>query len=532
MKIVMAAAENGAIPGGKVGGIGDVIRDLPGALAEAGYQVDVVTPGYGTFSKQNGAKYVGDLCVTFRGQQEPISMFSVPGNSPREGVKLWALEHPLFAASGEGNVYYDDPDHSPFSTDASRFALFSVGVAQALVDGTFADEEFPSVDVLHLHDWHAALISVLRAFHPAYEALKSIHTVYTIHNLALQGVRPLSDNHSSLQAWFPGLQYDHHKIRDPRAFHCINPMRAAINLADQIHTVSPTYACEIQRASNLEQGFFGGEGLEDDLRRASIENRLHGILNGCEYPGQDVPHLSIPELLVECEDILLRWVGEKPEVESAHLIASRRIAQLINKMLTVTETRAQYAPLVVTSVGRVTSQKVLLLQQVMEDNATALDHLLLALGERGIFIMLGSGDVELEAFFTKTASQHSNFVFLKGYSEELAQILYQNGGLFLMPSSFEPCGISQMLAMRAGQPCLVHSVGGLKDTVQDRKNGFGFTGRSLQEQAGNLLQAFDLVLRTKQERPNDWNNLASAASAARFTWSGAAHEMSELLYEH
>jgi len=523
MKILMVAAENDAIPGGKVGGIGDVVRDIPPALAAAGHQVDVVTPGYGAFSQLSGAEHVGKLQVVFSGRQQSVGIFKVPAGKPRENVTLWVFEHPLFAAGGAGKIYCDDPGDRPFATDASKFALFSVAVAQAVIDATFA-----AVDILHLHDWHAALVSVLRAFDPTYKALKSIHTVYTIHNLALQGVRPLADDESSLHAWFPELDYDVEQLNDPRAPHCINPMRAGINLSDKVHAVSPTYAREIQRASNPEQGYFGGEGLHGDLQRAAEEGRLHGILNGCEYPEQTKLPLSISELLLLCENEILKWIGDKPIVESAHLIASRRLAHFTS---TVNSTaKIQNELFIATSVGRITDQKVLLLRQIMPDGETALDHLLNVLGDTGVFILLGSGDAELEQFLTRVGSRRQNFIFLKGYSEALSQHLYTSGDLFLMPSSCEPCGISQMLAMRAGQPCLVHSVGGLSDTVRNGKDGFAFAGNSLQEQAENMISCFNLAFQTKREEIETWQRISAAAAAARFLWSDVADETVRLLY--
>lgn len=130
MKILMAAAENDAIPGGKVGGIGDVVRDIPLALAAAGHQVDVVIPAYGAFSRVPGAERAGVLRVMFLGRPETVEIFEVPAKTHSDQVTLWALEHPLFAVGGAGQIYCDDAGERPFATDASKFALFSVAVAQ------------------------------------------------------------------------------------------------------------------------------------------------------------------------------------------------------------------------------------------------------------------------------------------------------------------------------------------------------------------------------------------------------------------
>lgn len=527
MKILMAAAENDAMPGGKVGGIGDVVRDIPRALADIGHQVDVVMPGYGSFSLLPGAQYICSLEVMFGGQAQAINMFKVsldnlsdcPSNKSSVKVTQWVIEHPMFAIGGKGKIYCDDPDNRPFASDATKFALFSAAVAKAIISDVFG-----KIDVLHLHDWHTAMVSVLRAYDPEYQALKSIKTVYTIHNLALQGIRPIDGDESSLKAWFPYLSFDHNKINDPRYHHCVNPMRAGINLSDKVHAVSPTYAKEILSPSNPEQGYFGGEGLENDLRLAADSGRLHGILNGCEYPDTVNARINFTELLRLSENALIKWIADKPLVDNAHLIALTRIKQL-------TATKQNKQPLILTSVGRITDQKVKLFQQVMPTGETALESLLNKLSDEGVFILLGSGDKKLEYFLTKIGSEKANFIFLKGYSEALSENMYSSGDLFLMPSSFEPCGISQMLSMRAGQPCLAHSVGGLSDTIIDDENGFTFNGDNPLQQAENMLNCFETTIAKKKQKNKKWDEISKNALKARFLWRDVAQDYVKYLYQ-
>jgi starch synthase len=522
MNIVMAAAENGAIEGGKVGGIGDVVRDIPLALADAGHTVQVVCPAYGLFCKRPAATLKDELSVTFAGKSEVVQVFSY--TSVHTKVKYWVLEHPIFALGGIGAIYCNDPDNRPFATDAIKFALFSAAVAEAVIQNVFS-----TVDVLHLHDWHAALIAVLAKYNPRYDALNSSRIVYTIHNLALQGVRPFKDDESSLAGWFPELDYSPIDIADPRADNCINPMRAGINLSDRVHAVSPSYAKEILVPSCVEKGYFGGEGLEQDLQKAALEERLHGILNGCEYPDTKAKTKiraktkgSRAQMIQGFESQLIEWLGNKPVADSALIIALHRLTQfqarpeLENAML-------------VTSVGRLTQQKVSLLKQILPSGKSALQELLTTLGENGLFIVLGSGDSDNQQFLTKTASRNSNFLYLQGFSEQIADALYESGDLFLMPSSFEPCGISQMVAMRAGQPCLVHSIGGLSDTVIDNKNGFSFNGNSMQEQAENMVQRFTEVLKIRKLKK--WKTIGQQAAKERFLWSNAAKQYTSLLYK-
>ncbi len=518
MNILMVASENDALPGGKVGGIGDVVRDIPPALADSGHQVHVIIPGYGIFPQLPGTEFQGSVQVSFAGKIETINLFQVVAKIPHERVQIWVLEHPMFSAGGIGRIYCDDPSTRPYATDATKFALFCSAVCQ-----TIKNNHFGTLDVLHLHDWHAAIVAMLLAYDPQYDTLQNIHSVYTIHNLALQGIRPLAGDDSSLQSWFPQLRYDHEPIHDPKITHCVNLMRTGINLCDKVHTVSPTYAQEILKPSNISQGYFGGEGLENDLNRATKEGRLHGILNGCEYPSKHNAKVSFPELLLQCEKELLNWVAAEPTVSSAHLIS---LHNLTRRLVSPSHDQS----LVLTSVGRVTDQKVLILQQKMENDQSALEQLLDILGDDGIFLMLGSGDSDLEVFLTKVAARKQNFIFLRGYSESLANLIYESGDLFLMPSSFEPCGISQMLAMRAAQPCLVHGVGGLCDTVKDNDNGFVFTGKSLLEQARNMLERFERILKHNDSNPEQLQKISKQAAKERFLWRDVAKEYINSLY--
>lgn len=516
----MAAAENDALPKGKVGGIADVVRDIPIALAGIDQIVDVVTPGYGSFSKLPEAKLIASCEVSFRGQLQTVEIYKLSLKNSVDNVTQWVIEHPLFAVGGEGAIYCDDPDSRPFASDASKFALFSVAVAEAIINNVFG-----TIDVLHLHDWHTATVSVLRAYDPRYTQLKKLKTVYTIHNLALQGIRPIDGDESSLSSWFPNLTFNYNEINDPRYPQCYNPMRAAINLADKVHAVSPTYAKEILLSSNMEQGYFGGEGLENDLKNAYDSSRLFGILNGCEYDVEKTKALTFKPLLRLLGDQLLQWVSGKPLIESAHLVAITRINQLINKTY-------KQKPLILTSVGRITDQKVRIFEQVMPDGQTALSHLLTRLGDKGIFILLGSGDKKLEEFLLKIATEHKNFVFVKGYSEALPEKIYSSGDLFLMPSSFEPCGISQMLSMRAGQPCLAHRVGGLNDTITHNENGFTFSGDTQLQQAENMLECFTSVLLQKENDKKGWKNICNNALTSRFLWKEVAQDYCKHLYEN
>jgi len=515
MHIVMVAAENDALPGGKVGGLGDVVRDLPIALAEQGHSVTVVTPAYGSFNKISGATRQTLLAVPFGHNTETLELFEVP--SPKYAhplVKHLVLEHPLFSACGVGVIYCND-DRGPFATDANKFALFSSAVCEMVVQDILQD-----VDIIHCHDWHSAPVLILRAYSPQYVKLQTIGTVFTIHNLSMQGVRPLYANWSSLQSWYPYLQYDVGKICDPENTDCVNFMRASINLSDKVNAVSPNYANEILKPSNWADGNVGGEGLEQDLIAARQENRLFGILNGCDYSG-DMPKLEksqVVRVIVSCLD---RWAVQAQGKTGSHYFALRRLGQWSKK-------RKSDVPMMV-SIGRMTTQKLGLLVEPFKQH-TVLEEILSHL-EVGIYVMMGSGDVEYDWYFTQVAAKYKNFLYLHGYSDDLAKAIYGYGDVFLMPSIYEPCGISQMVAMRGGMPCVAHATGGLKDTVIDGKNGFTFGGETMAEKAENFIRTTAEAVRVFREDPVLWQTFKQGALDSNFSWSSAALKYEDLLYQ-
>jgi len=388
-RILMIAAENDSLPGAKVGGVADVLRDLPSALIKKSCAVDTVIPSYGMLAKLADLEVVGQCEVWFAGRLEPVTVLKRAGK--KYHADTYILDSPLFSPQGE-RVYCHDGDGRPF-------------------------------------------------------ALQSIRTIYSVHNLAMQGVRPFSGDASSFEAWFPGLHVDASQLSDPAAPHCINPMRAGVNLADKVHTVSSSYAKEILLES------------------------------------------------------LQSWAAKKKP------------------------------GMMLTSVGRITDQKASLYTTEVSPGVTALSALLKSLGSHGVFVMIGSGNKLYEQALIEESAKHENFIFINGFAAEAADLLYRAGDLFVMPSSFEPCGISQLLAMRAGQPCLVNRVGGLRDTVVPNKTGFAFEGSDKNEQAKAMVVAFEEALRVFTESEDVWERLCKAAAKARFTWAKSVDAYMTELYE-
>lgn len=535
LSVLMLAAEHGALKGAKVGGMADVIAGIVPALASIGVTVNVVMPGYGFLTQTLG---LGELCrftVPFRHGMEEITLYQ--HLDADTGAILYLLEHPLWRSS-PGRLYVTSADGRPFADDADRFALFGVAVAEALTLGLI-----PLPQRLHLHDWHQGFFALLRAVDSKYQSLKATPLVLSIHNLALQGTRPLEQESSSLAAWYPWLGLGQHSapawVRDPRFGHCFNPLRAAINSADMLHLVSPHYCSEVLQPSDPVTGFVGGEGLEGDLQRLSDEGRLVGILNGCEYPQLPAAGRTEPDAVVAAVlGALGRAQGSAGPVMAVDFLAGIRLQEMQLAWLSH-EHADNHAdkcadksqqPFLLTSVGRLTEQKVGLLRLHLHGKSV-LESLLDSLrdfDERARFILLGSGDVSIATEFQAISARNDNFIFINHFDLELSDTLYRAGSLFLMPSSFEPCGISQMLAMREGQPCLVSSVGGLVDTVKHGENGWRFDGQTPPVQAARLLETFAALL--EQYGSADWQRVVDGARDSRFSWDAAAADYRERLY--
>jgi starch synthase len=512
--IIMLASENDALIGGKVGGVGDVVRDLPRALAALGWKIDVITPSYGFLHKQNPAKEIGRISFPFRGKQRDAGIWSVTPSQPHENINHLVLDHPELKGDP---IYYNDPPGSPFKRDAAKYALFCSAAGQYL-------QTITSSFTLHLHDWHTGTYFLLRELHPAFSKLKGIKTAFTIHNLAIQGTRPMQSDESSVEQWFPELFDNPLRVKewiDPR-YEELNytPMAAGIRYADNVNTVSPGYAEEILIPSDHKRGFYGGEGLENILKIKKEKKSLFGILNGCEYPRDRVAKkLSFPELfdLITAEFPLSK--------ESQQHTFQHHMIERIGKL------KRNSPAFLFTSVTRIVDQKIKLLFEQGSGNQSAIDGIMNAVTKHnGMFIIVGRGTTESEQRLIEASTKHERLIFLNIYDEKISRALYTNGTMFIMPSLFEPCGISQMLAMREGQPCIVHAIGGLKDTVIDNVNGFAFGGMTVADQVDAFVrvteEAIKLFIRDKQR----WEKIRSAALNARYTWESSALKYIDFLY--
>ncbi|MDT0642359.1 glycogen/starch synthase [Zunongwangia sp. F363] len=505
---LFVAAENDAIARCKAGGMGDVVRDVPRQIAGRGDKVHVVVPSYSRL--HTNASFKAHLNFQLRGEIYKAELYEVQPKKEFENIYHYVIHHPEIQAGDIAHIYHNDLTE-PYFTDAVKFFIFCAGVAEAIKSGAFG-----KLNVAHLHDWHSSLVLFLRRFHPAYEVLKSIRFVYTIHNLAIQGIRPFSGSYSSVENWFPELQLNYEELQDPRYHDCINLMAIGIRFADAVQTVSPSYKEDILKPSAPPE-FIGGEGLEEDLKQADKEGRLFGILNGANYSNINTAEKGI--LFRQCIRRLFRWLQEEKKDYKAHYLAHTG-----EKLTRFQQDKPDF---ICTSIARLTEQKF----YFFREDPTLLPKLIAKLTEtNGIFILLGTGAPEYEAIFRAASYEHKNFIFINAQSESIIDMLYQESNLYLMPSLFEPCGISQMLAMRNGQPCLVHHTGGLKDTVIHRKTGFSFTGDTLEEKIADFVRVFsetvDLFFNDKKE----WKKISANAKKQKFTWEKSVDDYYKYLY--
>jgi starch synthase len=299
-------------------------------------------------------------------------------------------------------------------------------------------------------------------------------------------------------------------------------MLAGIRQAAAVTTVSPTYAREITRPSDHANAVYGGEGLDLALRGAHDESRLFGILNGVKYP----PAAKREGL--DDAGFLATILGElATEKQAGSLFYYDEVVRRLHRTLDGT------GRFLASSITRITEQKVRLMFEKGSAGGTAFESILDLLGRQGAaYVMIGSGSDGYEEALKQAFLHHESFIFLNGFYRRSAAALFRRGNLFVMPSSYEPCGITQLQAMREGQPCLVHAVGGLKDTVADGVNGFTFNGSRLTEKVDNFVRGVARALDLHAKEPDRWADLVRAAAAARFGWEESARAYAALYEGH
>ncbi|HET8854534.1 MAG TPA: glycogen/starch synthase [Salinimicrobium sp.] len=507
---LFVASENDAIPKCKVGGVGDVIRDVPRQIARRGDQVHVVVPSYSRLHL-NGI-LISKLHIQLRDVTYVAYLYEVPAKIEDGNIRHYVIHHPEIEAGNIGGIYHNDPDE-PFYTDVIKYIIFCTAVAEAMKKGLFGD-----INIVHLHDWHSSMMLFLKKYHPAYKVLGKSRFVFCIHNLAIQGIRPFDNSYSSLKNWFPKLELDHNALKDPRYPDCFNLMALGIRFADAVHTVSPSYKEDVLLPS-VPPEFIGGEGLEKDLKQADKEGRFHGILNGSNY--RNIGGVKKNSLFTHIATSTFRQLQKETDYKKAEFLAftGEKVVPFLKKK----------PSFICASVARLTEQKFYFFKRSPEALNEILDKLEAV---NGIYILLGTGAPEYEHHLRQVSRKKKNFIFLNMQSEEVVDSIYRDSDLYFMPSLFEPCGISQMLAMRNGQPCLVHHTGGLKDTVEHAQNGFAFDGRTYEEKVQNMVKGFEEALDIFQNHKTTWRDICRNARKMRFTWKKSVDDYYKLLYSY
>lgn len=476
MQIVFASAE--CAPFVKTGGLGDVAGSLPAALVRAGAEVIVMVPKYATIKDE------------YKAQMEHFSDFYVSLGWRNEYCGLEKLEHDGVTYMFIDNERYFARDYPyGFFDDGERFAFFSKAITESL---QHLPEGF-ECDILHCNDWQTALAPVfLREFYQGLPLYDRVKTVFSIHNVAFQG--QFSD---TVMEDILGVAHIPAAASQLRCDACsINYMLGALHYADAITTVSPTYASEIQTPEF-------GEGLDGVLRERSYA--LQGILNGIDVAGFD-PATD--------KRIAANYTVED---RSGKAVCKAKLQEELG--LEVRDDR----PLMV-MVTRLTRQKG------MDLVMYALDRIL----SGGVQVaVLGTGDRDYEDGLRYFQDKYPGTMAARiEFDPALSQRMYAAADMFLMPSKFEPCGLSQIIAMRYGTLPIVRETGGLKDTVQPYNEftgegtGFSFSNFNGDEMGDAVFRAARLFW----DNRNAWNQLVTQAMSQDFSWTRSADKYLDLYF--
>ena len=462
MKILYVTSE--ANPFAASGGLGDVMGALPAAVATEGHECQVIMPLYDTMKAE------------YRDKLELVLDMSFNLSWRHTGASVYRLKHNNVTYLFVENHYYFDRGrlYGEFD-DAERFAFFSRSVVEYILhSGSIPD-------LLHANDWQAApAIIYLKTEYAHIERLRSIKTVYTIHNIEYQGKYG-----SELLGEIFGISPMHRGVVDFDG--CLNLMKGAIVCSDFITTVSPNYACE------LEHDFFAF-GLSPIIR--SVRHKMRGVINGIDYD-----YFS-PE--------------RGGDIYASYNTRTYKSGKAKNKAALQAEvglTQAADVPLVV-MITRFASQKGIdLVLHIMDE----------LLCESVQVIVLGTGEKEYEDAFRAIEGRHNNFRALIKFDRVLSKKMYAGADIFLMPSKSEPCGLAQMIACSYGTVPIVRSVGGLYDSIrtygEEGANGFRFNNYNAHELLFTVKDALSLYHDKKR-----WNALSASAKKSNFTWENSAKE--------
>ena len=469
MKVLFASSE--AYPFAKSGGLADVAGALPKALRRRLVGCRVVLPLYSSISEELKEKmtFICSITVPVSWRRQYCGIFE----AHLDGVIYYLIDNQYYFKRDGLYGHYDD---------AERFAFFSRAVVEMIPHIGFTP------DVIHCNDWQTALIPVyLNEFYKFNDPYQNIKTVFTIHNIQYQGKYGMEIYGDVL-----GLPQDRESIVEYDG--CVNLMKGAIQCADKVTTVSPTYANEI-----LDPYY--SHGLDGILKEFTY--KLTGIVNGIDY---DVYNPETDTMIYK--NYSLDTIEDKS----------------FNKMFLQEELslpKKKDAPLIGIVTRLVGHKGIDLIKCVFEDLLKADLQ----------FAILGSGEWEYETFFYEMSKKYPDKVGLKlGFDPRLAQKIYAGADMFLMPSKSEPCGLAQLVSLRYGTIPIVRETGGLNDTVTDsgdgEGNGFTFKSYNAHDMLETIWRAFAGYGDT-----DGWNILRRRAMQCNNSWSASANAYIRLYKE-
>lgn len=471
-RILMVAAEG--LPFIKSGGLADVIGSLPNELAKKGHEVRVIMPLYLKIAQKFHHEFTleAQFSVSIAYHEVPVNIWS----TMRKDVKFYFVEH---------KGYFEREEMYGHIDDGERFAYFQKAVIEMCNQLNY----FP--EIMHCHDWHTGMIPAMcKEGHSFDERYRNIRFVYTIHNLAYQGNFGVEMLDSCL-----GLDYRIYDNGNVRYDGGISFMKSGILYADKVTTVSPTYSQEILTPQY-------GEHLEMVLNIRKYD--LWGITNGIDIEYWDPKN-----------DPEIPYHYNKVNVKKAKALNKEALQKELS--LTVDQN-----VLLIGVVSRLTWQKgfYLMMEKLSEICAMPIQ-----------LAVLGSGEASIEEKMAQLeAGNKGKIAFYKGYNDSLAHRIYGACDLFLMPSLFEPCGISQLISMRYGTLPLVRETGGLKDTVtpynefEKTGNGFSFANYNSDEMLQVMYNAIDVYYNRKE----DWKILVRNAMNTDVSWAKSAETYCQL----
>ncbi|MGQ9905130.1 MAG: glycogen synthase GlgA [Anaerolineae bacterium] len=477
MKIAFLASE--CVPYAKTGGLADVVGALPQALQRLGHEVIVVMPKYGSIDVQrHGLRpFLAPMGVWMGNTQEWCAVHA----ADNDGAPVYFIEFDKYF--GRDGLYHD-AGFNDYLDNPRRFGFLTRAGLQLCKDIGFKP------DIVHAHDWHTALAAAyLKIWHWNDPVLGQAASVLTIHNIAYQGV------YSAEHYDYLGLQWPNFTAEKFEDHGRINFLKGGIVYSDVVNTVSPTYANETRTPA-------GGYGLAPYLNNKG--DRYTGILNGVDYARWDPATDPLIPARYNAADLSGKAVCKQKLQERFLLDVNPDVA-------------------VIGVVSRLVSQKGLdLLAQTIEQ---IVNNMLVQ------FVILGSGDKSLEAFYGNLPARYPGRIgSYIGYSEELAHWIEAGSDFFIMPSIYEPCGLNQMYSLKYGTLPIVRATGGLDDSVQqyDEATGAGTGFKFYEPSAHAIYYTVGWAVSTYYDRKAHLRRMIQTAMAQDFSWERSARAYERL----